>query len=324
MSRHEHGSYRLPRLLWSLLREAPPVSLLLRFAMSAEEGTPPPAAELAGLKLSALKKRAKQVGVDEDKLEAADDADDVKAAVIAMIVEQEGTAQPVCVEAELAGMKLSSLKKRAKEVGVDEQKLEEADDADDVKAAVIALIVGQEREGKVAELRAELDGMKLSALKKRAKEVGVDKQKLEEADDADDVKAAVIALIVGQLADAEGSDHSDPTAEEAARQQEDARKLRKELGDMKLSVLKKWAKEDGVDEVKLEEADDADDTKSAVIELIMDRAREDRDRPSQTAVRPHFAAEEGGGGGSKAEYLQGLFGTKHCMFSYVSAIARCV
>ena len=365
--------------------------------MSAEEGTPPPAAELAGLKLSALKKRAKQVGVDEDKLEAADDADDVKAAVIAMIVEQEGTAQPVCVEAELAGMKLSSLKKRAKEVGVDEQKLEEADDADDVKAAVIALIVGQEREGKVAELRAELDGMKLSALKKRAKEVGVDKQKLEEADDADDVKAAVIALIVGQLADAEGSDHSDPTAEEAARQQEDARKLRKELGDMKLSVLKKRAKEDGVDEVKLEEADDADDTKSAVIELIMeklleaqgggaadqmaeleaqreaerqklrkelgdmklsvlkkrakedgvdevkleeaddaddtksavielimDRAREDRDRPSQTAVRPHFAAEEGGGGGSKAEYLQGLFGTKHCMFSYVSAIARCV
>ena len=38
--------------------------------------------------------------------------------------------------------------------------------------------------------------MKLSAVKKRAKEAGVDEAKLEEADDADDVQAAVIELIV--------------------------------------------------------------------------------------------------------------------------------
>ena len=38
----------------------------------AEEGTPPAEAELAGMKLSALKKRAKQAGVDEEKLEERD------------------------------------------------------------------------------------------------------------------------------------------------------------------------------------------------------------------------------------------------------------
>eukprot|EP01046_Picozoa_sp_COSAG06_P005014 COSAG06_NODE_218_length_20036_cov_21.649446_13_plen_253_part_00 len=68
---------------------------------------------------------------------------------------------------------------------------------------------------------------------------------------------------------------SDPTAEAAAHQEEQARKLREELGDMKLSALKKRAKEEGVDEVYslfLEEADDADDTKSAVIELIVEKA----------------------------------------------------
>ena len=46
---------------------------------------------------------------------------------------------------------------------------------------------------------AELEGMKLSALKKRAKEVEVDEEKLEEADDADDVKGTVISLILEKM-----------------------------------------------------------------------------------------------------------------------------
>jgi hypothetical protein len=52
---------------------------------------------------------------------------------------------------------------------------------------------------RLAQLRAELEGKKLSALKRRAGEAGVDEGKLEEADDADDIKAAVIDLIVAQL-----------------------------------------------------------------------------------------------------------------------------
>jgi len=48
-------------------------------------------------------------------------------------------------------------------------------------------------------LREELGGMKPLALKKRAKEVGVEGSKLDEADDADDVKATLIELIVGKV-----------------------------------------------------------------------------------------------------------------------------
>ena len=47
--------------------------------------------------------------------------------------------------------------------------MDDADDADGTKAAVIALIVQAERGVQAAQLRAELEGMKLSALKKRAK-----------------------------------------------------------------------------------------------------------------------------------------------------------
>ena len=49
------------------------------------------------------------------------------------------------VRAELLAMKVSALKKRAKEAGVGEPELEEADDADDVKGTLIALIVERER-----------------------------------------------------------------------------------------------------------------------------------------------------------------------------------
>ena len=46
------------------------------------------------------------------------------------------------------------------------------------------------------ELRAELDGLKLSELKKRARGAGVDGDALDEADDEDDVRAAVVALLL--------------------------------------------------------------------------------------------------------------------------------
>ena len=45
--------------------------------------------ELAPLKPRALKKRAAASGVDPDSVEEADDADDVKARLIELIVEQE-------------------------------------------------------------------------------------------------------------------------------------------------------------------------------------------------------------------------------------------
>merc|ERR1719201_1918517 len=46
------------------------------------------------------------------------------------------------------------------------------------------------------QLRAELEEMRKGALLKRAVEVGVDEDSLEEAEEADDTKAALIELIV--------------------------------------------------------------------------------------------------------------------------------
>eukprot|EP01045_Picozoa_sp_COSAG04_P015047 COSAG04_NODE_1165_length_7994_cov_50.104370_5_plen_337_part_00 len=293
--------------------------------MSAEEGTPPAEAELRAMKVSALKKRAKEAGVGEAELEEADDADDVKSTLIALIVARERVPEPAeQLRAELAGMKPSALKKRAKEAGVEEGKLEDADDADDVKATLIELIVEKvisespeaELEEQVKQLRKELGGMKPSALKKRAKEAGVGEAELEEADDADDVKVTLIALIVDKMREEHGAGGADSAAElEAQKQEEKLQQLREELEGMKPSALKKRAKEAGVEEGKLEDADDADDVKGTLVELIVEKAREG---PPTTVVKPHFSAVDSGG--SKAERLKALFGGKHCMLSYNWAV----
>ena len=187
-----------------------------------EEGTPPLLAELSALKPRALKKRAAELGVDEEAIDEADDADDVKGTLIALILDKEKknaeAARAQALRDELETMKPRALKKRARELAVDEEKIDEADDADDVKGTLVALIIAQvaanAASGNVAAaetasaaaaaaaaeaaaaLAQELDALKPRALKKRATEDGVDEQKIDEADDADDVKATLIALIM--------------------------------------------------------------------------------------------------------------------------------
>jgi hypothetical protein len=107
---------------------------------------------------------------------------------------------------ELSAMKLRALKTRAREEGVSDEALEDADDADDIaliKSTVIQLIldaVGARAAGKDDAVRqalvSELAPLKLKALKKRARSAGVDDELIEDADDADDIKAAVIELII--------------------------------------------------------------------------------------------------------------------------------
>ena len=73
-----------------------------------------------------------------------------------------------------------------------EELLEEADDAEDIRRAVIELIldaasitVSDEFEDRRA-LESELAGLKLKALKQRARSCGVSEELLEDADDAED------------------------------------------------------------------------------------------------------------------------------------------
>ena len=74
----------------------------------------------------------------------------------------------------------------------------QVEDADscgsDTAAAGTASASGDDAQRAVEKLRA----MKIKALKKQAKELGVDEEKLDDADDEDDVKGTVIRLILEQ------------------------------------------------------------------------------------------------------------------------------
>ena len=118
----------------------------------------------------------------------------------------------VALQAELEQLKMPELRKRAAEAGVSDDAIEEARDGEQPKVDVITLIVdaaaavaaaeleqggGSNAEAEVeAALREELGSLKLKALKMRAREVGVGDGDLDDADDADDVKQAVVELII--------------------------------------------------------------------------------------------------------------------------------
>jgi hypothetical protein len=296
--------------------------------------------DLVGLRLSELQKMAKAAGVALELVEDALDAADVKLALISLIMgrrSEEGDASSIVPEQvvdfpgqatdmeldeDLVELKLSELRKLAMAMGFGSQGVEDTLDEVDSKAALISLIMTRRVEEAAGlapdeqKLREELKVMKLKALKKRAKEVGVAEAKLEDADDADDVKSTVIELVVESMREQGCASEAISVAELESQQEERLRKLREELKVMKLKALKKRAKEVGVDEAKLEDVDDADDVKSTVIELIISREKAQESLTSAN-LKPHFSV--GNGGASKAcseSRLKSLFREKHCMFSY--------
>eukprot|EP01051_Picozoa_sp_SAG22_P002868 SAG22_NODE_133_length_18379_cov_34.571937_1_plen_1946_part_00 len=137
------------------------------------------------------------------------------------------------------------------------------------------------------ELRAELSAMKIKALKKRAREVSVDEERLEDADDEDDVKAVVIALILGELkkkqapaaagglspAEEHGADVGGGTAIENGDDPALVA-MRSELRALKVSDLQKRAVTAGVGSSAVEAALDSDDSKTTLVELLVKRRRE--------------------------------------------------
>ena len=113
---------------------------------------------------------------------------------------QGESAEASVLRSELGMLKLSALRKRAAATDAAETDLEAAEDAEDPKAAMIALIRAREKAAAdpAAELRAELESLKPSALRKRAKAAGAEDEAIEEAGDADDAKSAMVALILAQ------------------------------------------------------------------------------------------------------------------------------
>ncbi len=109
--------------------------------------------------------------------------------------------------------------------------------------------------------RADLQNMKTSELRKRAVSTGIGAAALDVADDAEDTKAVIIELL---LQDGHGDRKVVNPVEHA---------LRIELSDMKRSALRKRALQEGVPEALLEEADDASDTRVAIVDLILAQMR---------------------------------------------------
>jgi hypothetical protein len=179
-----------------------------------EEGMPPPEAvllaELQGMKMRALQKKAEALSVNEDRLDDAEEKAEVIALIVAKVAERSAadeTARVARVKEELEGMKLRALQKRAEELGVDEDKLDDAEEKAEVIALILELVAKPSPDGgeevaaaraaeaeaaRLAQLKEELEGMKLRALQKRAEELGVDEDKLDDAEE----KAEVIALIL--------------------------------------------------------------------------------------------------------------------------------
>ena len=104
-------------------------------------------AKLAGLNVSALKKRALAAGVREQSLRATEDSDlPMREAVVNLIVAQAksqspSSAQEQTLRNELGSLKLSQLKKRAYSSSVDKASIEEAEDGDFPQDDIIDLIV---------------------------------------------------------------------------------------------------------------------------------------------------------------------------------------
>ena len=100
---------------------------------------------LAALRLGQLRQRALQAGVSTEACDrAVDEADDPKQAIIELIMQAQDGRQvsPRPGPAQLAGLRLGELKKRAKAGGASTSAIEAAiDQADDPKAAVIDIIL---------------------------------------------------------------------------------------------------------------------------------------------------------------------------------------
>jgi hypothetical protein len=103
---------------------------------------------------------------------------------------------------ELRAMKLSVLRKRAVSCGVSDAELEVADDASDIKAEIVKLIVARElaATGGLESARGELMATMVSVLRKRALAAGVNPEAIEMADDAADIKAALVELLLAAQA----------------------------------------------------------------------------------------------------------------------------
>ena len=113
----------------------------------------------------------------------------------------------------------------------------------------------------LTKLIAELLALKASALRKRCKYF-CSEEEMETAEDSDDPKQAMVDLVVSRMPDTGGADDDN-----AARRQD----LIAELLGLKPSVLRKRVLAAGYSEEEMETAEDSDDPKQAMVDLVVSR-----------------------------------------------------
>ena len=184
-------------------------------------------------------------------------------------------------------MKRSELMKRVRSLAVADELLDEAEESPNPIHALIELIVQHSAHADDATsaaeraLRDELSGLKPSALRARARELGLDEEEMDATGDSDDPRAALVNLIVASTAEVAKAEPPKESAE---------RKLRAELSALKLSALRKRARAEGVDTQDLDAADDADDVRQAVTELIIAAQQQETDTRDDAEDKPHFGS----------------------------------
>ena len=239
--------------------------------------------ELGPLKMRELRQRVVAVeGVPADAVEAAlDESEHPKAALIELATARrrqallaarhQATEQAEATRlsqeaeaaalAELVAMKMGELRRAAAGAGVAAEDVEEADDHEHPKTALIEMVVGARR-------RAAADGAEKGAPFPKRKPAAGDGGPRGVA-----VERAQAAAVVEQA-----------VAGEHRSEQEGAEVLRAELGRMKMGQLRRWASEVVATEM-LDSALDCVTPRQAIIELVLAQHRETVASPSEDVAR---------------------------------------
>jgi hypothetical protein len=128
--------------------------------------------------------------------------------------------------------------------------------------------------GIAATAPSELSTLKMSVLRKRAKTKGADDGQMDLAADCDDERGALIELIAllsrdSLAATASSAVQQERLGEEDQGLSDEKTELRKDLGVMKMSELRKRAHAVGVDDMAMEDAADGEDERRDLTELLL-------------------------------------------------------
>lgn len=223
---------------------------------------------LLALGLMQLRQRALELGLAEDQVDEAEDGQEPKKALVALIL---GATCPSSVldaaythsslRRELATLKRSELRKRAQAAAVDRARLEQAADCDDPAEAcalLVDLICEQNAldDTPQEDSRRAFSSLKLKELRQRAKDGGMSADELESAMDTDEPAQTLIEF----LAQRHEADIQLRAAEVS---------LRAELTKLTMREVRQRAKDAGATTEELVDAMDADEPKAAMIELVL-------------------------------------------------------